>query len=215
MWRSPRRYLVLSPSKVTLYTRRSGGWEFRRDVPLAPGKRGRATSAAGCGNRREFSGVSAGLRVWRPVEPSLSMDCRAATHPGNWNRAAEPRCWPISPLHAITSMGAWPPGRFAKTVARSIPRRPRGSPVRGERNRLLWLLAMLDGRTQVFDAQLDPVGAIGSWAATSPVRKRVARWFAGARHAARRCGRPDAIQAFAIVNGAARHSPRRWSSPGR
>ena len=36
--------LVLSPSKVTLYTRRSGGM-FR----WRPGNRGRATSAAGCG----------------------------------------------------------------------------------------------------------------------------------------------------------------------
>jgi len=103
--------LVLSPSKVTFYTpRENGAWAPQRAVPLAPGKpwprdlrgRLRVTGAS-------FSGISAGHGVRGAVEPALSMECRAVTSPGCWNRAATPRCWPISPLRAITSTGASPP----------------------------------------------------------------------------------------------------------
>jgi hypothetical protein len=63
---------------------------------------------------------------------------------------------------------------------------------------------MLDGRTQVFDAWLDPLGAIASWG--SDIAGTEASCGGGSQVLATRpgdAGEPDAIQAFAIVNRAA------------
>jgi hypothetical protein len=70
-----------------------------------------------------------------------------------------------------------------------------------EQNRLLWLMAMLDGRTQIFDAGFDPVGAVTSWG--SDIAGTEANCGGGSQVLATRpgdAGEPDAIQAFAIVN---------------
>ena len=199
--------LVLSPSKVTLYTRRSGGWEFRRDVPLAPGKpwprdvrgRLRVTGAS-------FQAFLPGFECGGAVEPSLSMDCRAGDAP--WELESGSRATLLANFAAARNHFD---GRVAtgtglrKTVAPFYSAASAGDPQSaGERNRLLWLLAMLDGRTQVFDAQLDPVGAIGSWG--SDIAGTEASCGGGSQVLATRpgdAGGPDAIQAFAIVNGAA------------
>jgi len=74
-----------------------------------------------------------------------------------------------------------------------------------------------DGRTQIFDAGLDPVGAVTSWG--SDIAGTGSELPGGGSQVlATRpgdAGEPDAIQAFAIVNRAVRPSLRRWSSPGR
>ncbi len=105
--------LVLSPSKVTLYTpRENGSWALRsgRSAGAWETVAARPPRPA-AGDRREFSGVSAGHRVRRRGGAfALRWNAGRATSPGYWNRAAAPRCWPISPLRAITSTGAWPPG---------------------------------------------------------------------------------------------------------
>ena len=70
--------------------------------------------------------------------------------------------------------------------------------------RPLWLLAILDGRTQIFDAWLETVGAIASWG--SDIAGTEASCGGGSQVLATRpgdAGEPDAIQAFAIVNRAA------------
>ena len=75
--------LVLSPSKVTLYTPgENGAWEPRRAVPLVPGKpwprdvrgRLRVTGAS-------FQAFLPGLACGGAVEPSLSLECRAGDEP--------------------------------------------------------------------------------------------------------------------------------------
>jgi len=63
---------------------------------------------------------------------------------------------------------------------------------------------MLDGSTEIFDAWLDPLGAVTSWG--SDIAGTEARCGGGSQVLATRpgdAGDPDAIQAFAIVNLAA------------
>jgi hypothetical protein len=195
--------LVLSPSKVTLYTpRENGSWEPRRAVPLAPGRpwprdlrgRLRVTGAS-------FQAFLPGMACGGAVEPSLSMECRAGDDP--WVLESGSRATLLANFAATRN---YFDGRVAtetglrKTVA--APFYSAASAV--EQNRLLWLLAMLDGRTQIFDAWLDPVGAIASWG--SDIAGTQASCGGGSQVLATRpgdAGEADAVQAFAIVNRAA------------
>jgi len=206
--------LVLSPSRVTLYTQReNGGWEPRQAVPLAPGKpwprdlrgRLRVTGAS-------FQAFLPGMACGGAAEPSLSIDCRAGDEPwalGSGSRATLLANFAatrnhfdgrvatgtglqktIAPFYSAASAGE------RKSAAEQKPA--------GEQSQPLWLLAMLDGRTQVFDAWLDPVGAIASWG--SDIAGTEASCGGGSQVLATRpgdAGEPDAVQAFAIVNRAA------------
>ena len=193
--------LVLSPSKVTLYTRQNGAWEPRQAVPLAPGKlwprdlrgRLRVTGAS-------FQAFLPGMACGGAVEPSLSMECRAGDDP--WVLESGSRATMLANF-AVTRNHF--DGRVAtgtglqKTIAPFY-----SAASAGEQNRPLWLLALVDGRTQIFDAWLEPVGAIASWG--SDIAGTEASCGGGSQVLATRpgdTGEPDAIQAFAIVNRAA------------
>jgi len=193
--------LVLSPSKVTLYTRQNGAWEPRQAVPLAPGKlwprdlrgRLRVTGAS-------FQAFLPGMACGGAVEPSLSIDCRAGDEP--WVLESGSRATMLANF-AVTRNHF--DGRVAtgtglqKTIAPFY-----SAASAGEQNRPLWLLALVDGRTQIFDAWLEPVGAIASWG--SDIAGTEASCGGGSQVLATRpgdTGEPDAIQAFAIVNRAA------------
>jgi hypothetical protein len=66
----------------------------------------------------------------------------------------------------------------------------------------LWILAMVDGRTALFDGALEPAGSAGPWG--SDVAGSDARCGGAPVALASRPGDgPDAIQAYAIVNRAA------------
>ncbi|HEY1238957.1 MAG TPA: hypothetical protein VGF16_00310 [Bryobacteraceae bacterium] len=68
----------------------------------------------------------------------------------------------------------------------------------------LWLLALVDGHTQILDGALDPVASISGWG--SDVAGIGARCGTGSQVLATRPGEfnePDAVQAFSIVNHAA------------
>jgi hypothetical protein len=70
-----------------------------------------------------------------------------------------------------------------------------------ESGRQYWLLAMLDGRTQIFDAALDPVGGVASWG--SDLAGTGAHCGGGSQILATRAGErnePDAVRAFGLVN---------------
>jgi hypothetical protein len=193
--------LVLSPSKVTLYARQNGSWEPQRAVPLAPGKpwprdvrgRLRVTGAS-------FQAFLPGMACGGAVEPSLSMECRPGEDP-----------WVLESGSRATLLANFAAARnhFDGRVATETGLRKTIAPFysaasAGERDRLLWLLAMLDGRTQIFDAWLDPVGAVASWG--SDLAGTEASCGGGSQVLATRpgdAGEPDAIQAFAIVNRAA------------
>jgi hypothetical protein len=206
--------LVLSPSKVTLYTPgENGSWEPRRAVPLAPGKpwprdirgRLRVTGAS-------FQAFLPGMACGGAVEPSLSLECRAGDEP--WVLESGSRATLLANFAATRN-------HFDGRVATGTGLRKTLAPFysaasAGEQNRLLWLLAMLDGRTQIFDAWLDPVGAIASWG--SDIAGTQAGCGGGSQVLATRpgdAGEPDAIQAFAIVNRAAAPltSPAEFAGP--
>ena len=195
--------LVLSPSKVTLYTRvRTAAWAPQRAVPLAPGKpwprdlrgRLRVTGAS-------FQAFLPGMACGGAVEPSLSMECRAGDEP-----------WVLeSGSHAsLLANFAAARNHFDGRVATEAGLRRTVAPFysaasAAEQNRSLWLVAMLDGRTQIFDAWLETVGAIASWG--SDIAGTEASCGGGSQVLATRpgdAGEPDAIQAFAIVNRAVR-----------
>jgi hypothetical protein len=194
--------LVLSPSKVTLYTQRENGpWAPRREVPLAPGKpwprdlrgRLRVTGAS-------FRAFLPGMVCGGAAEPSLSMECRAGDE-----------AWVLESGSRATLLANFAVTRnhFDGRVATETGLRKTIAPFYSaagveEQGRLLWLLAMLDGRTQIFDAGLDPVGAVAAWG--SDIAGTEASCGGGWQVLATRpgnAGEPDAVQAFAIVNGVA------------
>jgi hypothetical protein len=194
--------LVLSPTNVTLYTQReNGSWAPRRTVPLAPGKpwprdlrgRLRVTGAS-------FQAFLPGMACGGAAEPSLSMECRAGDEP--WVLESSGRATLLANFAATRN-------HFDGRVAAETGLRKTIAPFYSvasveEQGRRLWLLAMLDGRIQVFDAGLDPVGAIASWG--SDIAGTEASCGGGSQVLATRpgdAGEPDAIQAFAIVNRAA------------
>jgi hypothetical protein len=200
--------LVLSPSKVTLYAQReNGGWEPRQAVPLAPGKpwprdlRGRLRVTGA-----NFQAFLPGMACTGAAEPSLSIDCRAGDEPWvleSGSRATLLANFAASRNHfdgrVATGTGLRKSMAPFYSAASVVDQKPAG-----EQNRLLWLLAMLDGRTQIFDAWLDPVGAIAAWG--SDIAGTEASCGGGSQVLATRpgdAGEPDAIQAFAIVNRAA------------
>jgi hypothetical protein len=194
--------LVLSPSKVTLYTpRENGSWAPRRAVPLAPGKpwprdlRGRLRVTG-----PSFQAFLPGMACVGAAEPSLSMECRAGDDP--WVLESGSRATLLANLAAARN-------HFDGRVATGTGLRKTIAPFYSaasveEQGRTLWLLAMLDGRTQIFDAGLDPVGAVASWG--SDIAGTEASCGGESQVLATRpgdAGEPDAIQAFAIVNRAA------------
>ena len=147
-----------------------------------------------------------GMACGGAAEPSLSMDCRAGDEP--WVLESGSRATLLANFAATRNHFD---GRVAtqtglrKTIAPFYSAASAGErQSTGEQNQLLWLMAMLDGRTQVFDAWLDPVGAIASWG--SDIAGTAASCGGGSQVLATRsgdAGEPDAIQAFAIVNRAA------------
>jgi hypothetical protein len=195
--------LVLSPSKVTLCTpRENGPWEPRQAVPLSPGKpwprdvrgRLRVTGAS-------FQAFLPGVECGGAVEPSLSIECRAADQP--WVLESGSHATLLANFAAARN---YFDGRVAtaaglrKTIAAPFY----SAASAAEQGRPLWLVAMLDGRTQIFDAWLETVGAIASWG--SDIAGTEASCGGGSQVLATRpagAGDPDAIQAFAIVNRAA------------
>jgi hypothetical protein len=193
--------LVLSPANVTLYTRQNGSWTLRREVPLAPGKpwprdlRGRLHLTG-----TSFQAFLPGMACGGAAEPSLSMECQAGDEP-----------WVLESGSRATLLANFAAGRnhFDGRVATETGLRKTIAPFYSaasvdEPGRPLWLLAMLDGRAQIFDAGLDPVGAVPSWG--SDIAGTEASCGGGSQVLATRpgdAGEPDAIQAFAIVNRAA------------
>jgi hypothetical protein len=66
----------------------------------------------------------------------------------------------------------------------------------------LWLLATVDGRTEMFDAAMEPAGTIASWG--SDIAGVETHCGGSSVVLATRPGEgPDAVQAFAIVNRSA------------
>ena len=194
--------LVLSPSRVTLFTRAGTQWAPRQSLPLTPPRpwprdlHGRLRVNAGT-----FQAYLPGMVCTGGTEPALSMECRAADEP--WVLESGPRALLLA---TFASARNYFDGRVTAQSGqrKNVPPFYSAASVE-EQGRALWLLAMVDGRTQLFDAALEPAGVLAaSWG--SDIAGIDARCGNASPVLATRPGdaaAPDAIQAFAIVNRAA------------
>jgi hypothetical protein len=188
--------LVLSPSKVTL--RAASG---AQSVDLAAPKpwprdlRGRLRVA---GNT--FQAFLPGMTCAGSAAPTLKMDCHAG----------EP--WVLESGSRAILLANFAPRRnyFDGRVVTQAGVRKTIDPFFSaaaveETGRTVWVLAMLDGRDQTFDAALDPQGkGFTLWG--SEITALDGRCGTASPVLATRPGdgsEPDAVQAFALAGGAA------------
>lgn len=197
--------LVLSPSKLTLFTRPAAQWTAKQSIPLAPVRpwprdlRGHLRVNAAV-VQVYLPGMLCSGTVDAAVEPGLSLTCRASEE-----------AWVLESGSRSLLLAAFTPARnyFDGRVTSQSGQRKTIAPfysaaVVEEQGRALWLLALLDGRTQMFDASLDPIGPLAaSWG--SDLAGTAARCGPGSQLLATRPGDntvPDAVQAFSIVDRA-------------
>jgi hypothetical protein len=150
--------------------------------------------------------TSAGFQVFLPgmacagaVEPSLSMECRPGDEPWVLESGSRAILMANAARNYFDGRVTTPSG-LRKTTAAAFY----SAASVEEQGQRLWLLAMLDGRTQIFDASLDPLGAIASWG--SDIAGTEARCGGGSQVLATRPGDErdrDAVQSFAVENLAA------------
>ena len=198
--------LVLSPSHVTLYARRDAQWELRQALPLAgsrpwprdPRGRLRVTGAS-------FKAYLPGTLCSGTLEPLTltmhSMECRATEEP-----------WVLESGSRAVLLANFAPQRnhFDGRVVTQTGHRKTVAPFYSaaaveDQGHQFWLLAMLDGHTQIYDAALGPAdgaaGGMPTWG--SDIAGTDARCGGGSQVLATRpgdAGQPDAVQAFAVLN---------------
>jgi hypothetical protein len=202
---APDAMLVLTPAKLTLYGRRDGAWEARESAPVAaPGRwprdlRGRV-QAAGPALRVFLPGVACS-GAW---QPSLAIECK----PGE-------EAWVLESGSRSMLLGTYAATRnyFDGRIVTQAGLRKSVVPFYTaaaveDGGGPLWLLAGVDGRTQIYDASFEPAGSVAAWG--SDIAGTDARCGGGQQVLATR---PDesseAVQAFSIVN----RQPEALSAP--
>jgi hypothetical protein len=193
--------VILSPSKVTLYRRQAGPWAPSAVLPLSPTKpwprdlRGHLRV-----NAQSFQAYLPGMACSGAVEPAFVLECRQSDEP-----------WVLESGSRAMLLGYFAAARnhFDGRVITQAGVRKNVGPFYSaasadEQGRPLWLLAMVDGHTQILDASLDPAGSVPSWG--SDITGTEAHCGSGAQVLATRPGDgtvTDAVQAFSIVNRSA------------
>jgi hypothetical protein len=187
--------LVLSPSHVSLHRDTA-----TQSVPLTPAQpwprdlRGHLHVTGGA-----FKAYLPGVACSGAIEPSLTLEC----HPSDqaWTIDADSRgalLASFAPGRNHFDGRVWAPNGMRKTLA------PFFSAASTEENgRQYWLLAMLDGRTQIFDAAFDLVGSVAPWG--SDLAATEAHCGGGWQTLATKPGdarEPDAVRAYGLVNRA-------------
>lgn len=188
--------LVLSPSKVTL--RAASGAQSVELAPAKPWPRDLRGRLRVTGNT--FQALLPGMTCAGSAAPALQMECHAG----------EP--WVLESGSRAMLLASVAPRRnyFDGRVVTQAGVRKTIDPFFSaaaveETGRTVWVLAMLDGRDQTFDAALDPQG------------KGFTLWGSDITAVDGRCGttspilatrpgdgsEPDAVQAFALAGGAA------------
>jgi hypothetical protein len=185
--------LVLSPSRVSLQKD-----TVTETVPLTPTRpwprdlRGHLRVNGG-----GFKAYLPGVACSGATDPSLTMDCHPSDEP-----------WTLDAGARGVVLANFTPGRnhFDGRVSTANAIRKTVGPFFSaasveESGRAYWLLAMLDGRTQIFDAAFEPVGSVASWG--SDLAWTEAHCGGGSQILATKAGdarEPDAIRAFGLVN---------------
>ena len=187
--------LVLSPSRVSLH-----GDAATQSLPLTPPRswprdlRGHLRVNGG-----GYKAYLPGVVCSGAIEPSLSMEC----HPSD-------EAWALDAGSRGVLLANFASGRnhFDGRVSTANGIRKTLAPFFSaasteENGRQYWLLAMLDGRTQIFDAAFDPVGIVAPWGSDLAATETHCGvgWQTLVTKAVE--GRePDAVRAFGLVNRA-------------
>jgi hypothetical protein len=131
------------------------------------------------------------------TEPSLTLECHSSDEPWPLNRGAQGVL-----LANLTAGRNYFDGRVTLANGSRKALAPFFSAAYAEADgRAYWLMSMLDGRTQVFDAALEPVGSVGGWG--SDLAGTEAHCGGGWQILATQAGdgsEPDAIRAYEMVN---------------
>jgi len=189
------RMLVLSPTRLVEYARVNGAWQGRAVHAIATGRPWPRDA------RGRLYGFT--LRIRLPGAACASGDGSAvACAPSD-----EP--WTLDSgrsllLATFAASRNYFDGRVVtqEGVRKTVP--PFYSAAAADDGgRPVWLLATVDGGTQMFDASLDPIGAVAAWG--SDIAGTDVRCGGRTVVLATRPGDgrdPDAIRAYAIVNRA-------------
>ena len=195
---TPTAMLVLSTSKLALYARRDTSLEERGSVALAPARvwprDPRARLSVNGGSVRVFL---PGTQCAGSFEPVLTLECAASDEP-----------WTLEGGGRAVLLAGFASGRnyFDGRVVTQSGARKTVSPFYTagaveEQGRSYWLLTLLDGRTQILDANYEMAGAVSGWG--SDLASAAARCGSGAQILATRPGSDaDSIRAYALVNRA-------------
>ncbi len=185
--------LVLSPSGVSL--RRD---TLTRSVPLTPARpwprdlRGHLRVNGG-----GFKAYLPGLACSGAIDPTLTIECHLSDEP--WTLDAGSRGVLLAGFNSGRNHFD---GRISTANGIRKTLAPFFSAAPAEENgRPYWLLAMLDGRTQILDSALDPVGSVAAWG--SNLAGTEAHCGGGSQILATKPGElrePDAVRAFGLAN---------------
>jgi len=208
----PAGMLVLTATKLTLYTHSGEAWTPRDSAaitnvkawPRDPRARLRVTGAT-------FQIFLPGAACNGSTDPALSVDCRASDAP--WVLESGARVLLLATFAAsrnyfdgriVTQNGARKtvPPFYAAASAES-------------QGRTLWVMTQLNGRAQITDGSFEPVGSIGQWG--SDVAGIDARCGGASQVLATRAGdasEPDALQSFTIDDRAATPATSAAPLPG-
>ena len=186
--------LVLSAAGITLQANGS-----TQNAALSAGKawprdlRGRLVAD---GSR--FKVFLPGTACAGETVPALSLECHASEEP-----------WPLEAT-AAGAVATFTPGRNHFDGRIAVPGGPRktlapffSAAKAGENGRNYWLLAMVDGRTQLLDANFEAAGSVGGWG--SDLASTEARCGGGSQVLATKAGdvrEADTLRAYGMANRA-------------
>jgi hypothetical protein len=185
--------LVLSPSRITLRTETTA-----QSLPLTPLRpwprdlRGHLRVNGG-----GFKAYLPGVACSGALDPSLTLECHPSDEPWILDAGARGVL-----LASFTARRNHFDGRVstANGIRKSLA--PFFSAASAEENgRPYWLMARLDGRTQILDSALDPVGSVASWG--SDLAGTEAHCGGGSQILVTKAGEAreaDEIRAFGLVN---------------
>jgi len=197
---SPDALLVLAPSGITVLARKGDRWEARQAAKLAP----RAPWPRDLRGHLRWNALP-GFQVFLPgmacqgsIAPQLSLDCRAGDRP-----------WTIESGSRELLAANFAPGRnyfdgrvVTQTGAARLTPPFFSAAAMEEGASIYWLLALADGRAELFDASFNAVVPLPSWGSD----------LAGIDA---RCGPPQQVLATRAGEAAEPDAIQSWSVAGR
>jgi hypothetical protein len=185
--------LVLSPSRLSMQ-----GGPATQSQPITPARpwprdlRGHLRVNGG-----GFKAYLPGVACSGAIEPAFTMECHPSDEP--WTLDEGPRG--VLLANFVAGRNYFDGRVFAASGIRKTLAPFFSAASTEENGHTYWLMTMLDGRTQILDAALEPVGNVASWG--SDLAATEAHCGGGWQILATKPGEarePDAIRAFQLVN---------------